>query len=183
MFVQYQRRLAAHYGSDRSMADLSRVMRVPGFYHNKRGRHLVTLIKSERVVYPVAEIMDGVPPMLPVSRPPVARVPYATRDLVELFKASRLYVRADGDKHVVRCPWEHEHSTPWRGASDTATVLFDGGGFDCKHSHCAERGRPDVLRYFGADRVERFRTTSPEVAAALARARRLRPQLPRGGRQ
>ncbi|HEX7600616.1 MAG TPA: DNA-primase RepB domain-containing protein [Polyangiaceae bacterium] len=43
-FTPAQKRLAAFYGSDPYVADLSRVMRLPGFYHRKAEPVLVKLV-------------------------------------------------------------------------------------------------------------------------------------------
>jgi len=42
-FTPAQKRLAAHYHTDPAVNDLSRVMRIPGFYHNKATPIMVTL--------------------------------------------------------------------------------------------------------------------------------------------
>jgi hypothetical protein len=59
-----------------------------------------------------------------------------------------MVLREDGDKLVITCPWEDEHTTE---SSDTATIYypahtggFPHGGFDCKHGHCADRTVKDL---------------------------------------
>ncbi|EXJ10912.1 hypothetical protein D779_0351 [Imhoffiella purpurea] len=78
---------------------------------------------------------------------------YASLDVVRWFQAHDAYVgRLAGNKHGVRCPWSHEHTSDSpRNASDAVIFEPDGGwaGFACKHSHCAGRDIRDVMRLWG----------------------------------
>jgi hypothetical protein len=47
-FKELQQRLAAHYGTDRQVSNLSRVFRLPGSLHQKRESSLVTFEKEFR---------------------------------------------------------------------------------------------------------------------------------------
>ncbi len=71
-FTPAQKRLAAAYGSDPKVCDLPRVMRVPGFFHNKEEPYMVRLVEShpERV-YSQADVTAGLPEAPP--RPPRSR--------------------------------------------------------------------------------------------------------------
>lgn len=66
------------------------------------------------------------------------------------FAAAGWLVRGiDHTRAVVRCPWEHAHTTGAPG--DSSTVLFaprvgsDLGWFHCSHEHCRHRTLGDVL--------------------------------------
>jgi len=55
--------------------------------------------------------------------------------------------------YVVRCPWEHEHTTP-SNYGDTmyfpaGTNGIDHPGFRCLHAHCAHRDHEDYLNEVG----------------------------------
>ncbi|MBU7586755.1 MAG: virulence-associated E [Nostoc sp. TH1S01] len=63
LFRGWQERLIDHYGSDKVVKDLPRVMRLPGFLHqkDKDNPSLVTIIEASGTRYTVADIMDGLP--------------------------------------------------------------------------------------------------------------------------
>jgi hypothetical protein len=69
-----------------------------------------------------------------------------TVDIVELFVRSGLYVKQkEPGIHIVRCPWENEHTTNKRNG----TYILSNRGYDvfyCHHSHCSRRRNKDVLR-------------------------------------
>ncbi len=61
-----QRRLAAYYHSDRSVCDLSRVMRIPGYAHCKGDPMPVTLTHANpEIRYPLATIIAAHPVVTP----------------------------------------------------------------------------------------------------------------------
>lgn len=78
----------------------------------------------------------------------------STLDIVALFQSSSLYRHVlAGSKHVVVCPWSHEHTTGHDG--DSSTVIFEAEpgrwpAFDCKHQHCQGRGLEQIAQFFGA---------------------------------
>lgn len=61
-FKRYQQSLANKLGSDPKICDLPRVMRVPGFLHNKEQPFLVREIMSSPAQYSVAELTDWLRP-------------------------------------------------------------------------------------------------------------------------
>jgi len=83
-FEPAQVALAAKLGTDASVKDLSRVMRLPGFLHQKPDNpapFLVTVIQASDVAYTTAEALEGfgIPPQ--TEKPPRARKaprPHAT---------------------------------------------------------------------------------------------------------
>lgn len=101
-FGHVQRALASKFGGDRSVHDLPRVLRVPGFLHSKSERFLSRI---ERLV---------------------PRQPYALRDLVEQFglglapapqPTTRARLEANGSNLVekVMPGGRHEHLVRWAG--------------------------------------------------------------------
>lgn len=66
-FESAQRRLAAHYGGDATVCDLPRVMRVPGYLHQKGRPHRATLADHtggeprHLVEVPAADVLAGLP--------------------------------------------------------------------------------------------------------------------------
>lgn len=76
-----------------------------------------------------------------------------TLDVVGLFQAEDLYIRADGEKHLVVCPWHDSHTTDSEG---TACWKSDSSfpGWNCLHAHCEGKTLEDVLAFFGKDKVD-----------------------------
>jgi hypothetical protein len=60
-FSAVQTAIAEKFGTDPSIKDLPRVMRVPGFYHNKRKPYLCSLVAldRERPRYSIDDIVNG----------------------------------------------------------------------------------------------------------------------------
>lgn len=146
-FPTLQKRLAAFYGSDPVVHNLDRVMRVPGFAHNKGAPFRVWVERVTESVYTSKQVLAGVPRLAPAAKPAPMRLPtgaahWRTADPVQLFSQAGMYLRPlGGGKHAVVCPWAGQHST-CGGEYDTGTVLFTSGrepAFRCAHSHCQGR--------------------------------------------
>jgi hypothetical protein len=59
-FAPLQKRLAAHYGGDKAVHDLPRVMRLPGFVHRKRKPFRSRLVEAhDHLIYSVEEVAAG----------------------------------------------------------------------------------------------------------------------------
>jgi hypothetical protein len=94
----------------------------------------------------------------------------STLDLVGLFDShGMLQGGRDAYPATVVCPWQEEHTTGkevayvWQEADD----LTERGWprFFCHHAHCSERKLPDVLAYFGAEKVDAHCARKYEPAA------------------
>ncbi len=66
-FGVIQTSIAKKLGSDPVVKDLSRVMRVPGFYHNKKEPFMTRIVESSDLIYSYEEIVDAFPP-IPVKQ-------------------------------------------------------------------------------------------------------------------
>ena len=64
LFSRLQKTLAHHLGTDPSVSDLSRVMRLPGFYHRKDPENpfLVFLKTVDNVRYSIHDLYESYPP-------------------------------------------------------------------------------------------------------------------------
>ena len=58
LFEPTQNRLIADYNSDKAVKDLSRVLRLPGFFHQKAAPYLVNLVDDKSLINPVAYTCD-----------------------------------------------------------------------------------------------------------------------------
>ncbi len=54
--------MVAEYGCDRRAADITRVLRVPGFFHNKADPYLVTIVEVSGMRYGRDELRQAFPP-------------------------------------------------------------------------------------------------------------------------
>lgn len=162
-FTHAQKRLIAHYGSDPKLHDLNRVLRVPGFWHQKRKPFMVTLEQAPGHHYTTAQVLAGLPelPQDPprrvwTPRPGAGRARWRDLDPVQAFADAGLYGRAlNGGKHSVVCPWTSNHSkADWRGM-EGSTVIWEQGAtgapvFYCSHASCAGRTLSAALQELGA---------------------------------
>ncbi len=94
-----QRRLVRDYGSDPDAIDVSRVLRVPGFYHRKGTPHLVRLVKAEQfLAYPRERLIAALPPVVdsiaPATTHSVADEYVTPQQVVEL-RSALASIRAD----------------------------------------------------------------------------------------
>ena len=158
-FEPVQRGIVAALGSDGSVIDLSRVLRVPGFEHTKdlMKRHDVALVKADGPRYSATTIKEAFPPG-------AVRPKFATWDGTIERKASLTHAviaacylpRPDGGFNI-RCPWAAEHTTP-DGNSDSTywppAESNDGrGSYVCMHAHCRGIRMVDELDRHIAARV------------------------------
>ena len=65
-FRDAQVRLAKYYGTDESVKDLPRVLRLAGFWHQKNEPFLVTVLSISDLTYTIPELMQSIPD-LPVK--------------------------------------------------------------------------------------------------------------------
>jgi hypothetical protein len=63
-FAVVMERMVATYQSDKNAKDISRVLRVPGFWHRKSAPFLVRIVEASGKRYTRAEIMAAFPPVL-----------------------------------------------------------------------------------------------------------------------
>jgi hypothetical protein len=143
--------LGQHFGGD-VVADLPRVMRLPGSINQKPGNggSMAQLVACNRDrVYALA---DFEPWAIEPPQPRAGRIVPPIHDDDELLTefARRHWVLNDqgGAKFYVRCPWEGQHSGK---TNDSSTALWKTDGrwwFKCFHEHCRRRWRSEVLEYF-----------------------------------
>lgn len=145
-FEQAQRGIAKALGTDPSVIDLSREMRVAGFGHTKGEPFPVEILECDPDIrYGADEILGAFPYKSTVTK---LNAPWdgTVRDKARLTAAvvDHFYgpARPDG-AYNVRCPWESSHTTP---SNPTSTIYYPPaednvgkGYFKCLHAHCMER--------------------------------------------
>lgn len=100
-FRDAQKRLAAFYGTDPAVCDVSRVMRMPGFMHCKGNPVEVQLVEANDARYTLAEVLANIPE-LPAGAPALPTPPAASAEInpkstivraqLSDFERARLYV-------------------------------------------------------------------------------------------
>lgn len=162
-FEILQRGVAQTLGSDASVIDLSRELRVPGFLHTKDLDHMtpVELVESGGPRYPFAQLKEAFPYDAAAKRPKfstfngeVERMAQQTAAVI----AANYLPRPDGGYNI-RCPWAHEHTTPDTLSCSTywpPGERNDGrGSYVCKHAHCQGRMVAELDRWV-SERVATF---------------------------
>ncbi|WP_077243490.1 AAA family ATPase [Thioalkalivibrio halophilus] len=177
-FEGVQRRIAETFGSDPSVHDLPRVVRVPGFWHRKAEPFQVRAYHQGGGRPYDAETIRRVFPPLP--REESSEKP-ALGDLNADMQAAHAKGlephHLGGGKWSIRCPWEAEHTTPGNGSDsvywEPYTGGFKGGGFKCLHAHCTDRTIRDFRAAVGAPEpdAEAFDTRDPVAPFDMDAAR------------
>lgn len=172
-FRTAQRRLISYYGSDPKIHNLDRVMRVPGFWHQKGEPFAVELLDADGPSYRAADVMAGLPQLEVKTAPKprsLAGIDWAGLDVIGIFRAAGFSPRdMGGGKHAIICPWTGEHTHPdWDGMT-TSTVLWERSAsspatFHCSHAHCDGRRLSDALAAIG------YRPSDHDVVKSRLRA-------------
>lgn len=69
---------------------------------------------------------------------------------IQTLQKSNHYVRVSGDKHLIVCPWDENHTTGQPGDGSTVMSVTDGKVWiKCQHAHCSERRTKDFVSFFG----------------------------------
>jgi hypothetical protein len=159
-FVEAQKRLALHYGSDFKVHDLPRVMRMPGTWHQKGEPVPVRLLSVSPSSYAVAAVLDGIadlpePPRRPREPERLAPDRRGMALDVRTFDVRRwaddagllLGESKRSGRWYIHCPWSGQHTGG--KVTATSTVIYEGEGergpgFWCSHNACDGRGIRDV---------------------------------------
>lgn len=147
-FEGVQRGIAQSLGTDASVVNLSRIMRVPGLLHTKDLDNPTPVVLDDcmGMRYTVEQIKEAFPYLPQAHRPK-----FATWDGKEVQRktamtaaivAAHYLPRLDGG-YDVRCPWAADHTTASSASSTTywpPSDRNDGrGSFVCLHNHCREK--------------------------------------------
>jgi hypothetical protein len=157
LFEPQQRGIAAALGSDPAVIDPPRVMRLPGFRHQKDPTrpHLVRIVATdERLPYKPEDLAAAFPPVSKASGNSAERPDPGADPIAQALYARGLVLREKpGGGLFITCPWEAEHTTP---STPTSTVYYpphtggySGAAFKCQHSHCKDRAAADLRRWLG----------------------------------
>lgn len=103
-FRPLQRGLAARFGGDKACVDLPRVMRLPGFWHQKKGAPCMTRIVeiAERPAYPLQDVLAAFGWSRPADAEPVPPAPAAASAAVPPLSDTTADVSEDV-RDALRC--------------------------------------------------------------------------------
>lgn len=130
-----------HKGLDAGgVAGPNRVMRVPGFFHNKKDPYLVKLIGNPGPRYTIAQLDEafGHTYEPPADVPSTGTGPKQTTlfSLDQHLDYLTKIRQVRENEYTVECPNAHTHTDP----SDKKANFFRDGGrwtFKCHHDHCS----------------------------------------------
>lgn len=157
-FEAVQKALANRYEGDSSVCDLPRVMRIPGFVHQKKEPFQSRIHRnwSEEPRYTPEQIFTAFTPVSESKSRP--NVDPGDDPILKTLSAKNLLIGPGREKGMYRvvCPWASEHTN---GNPEAVYFLpnfggFRGPGFKCQHSHCTGRTIKDLKGFLGVAEKE-----------------------------
>lgn len=150
-FEGVQRAIAARFDADKSCIDLPRVLRLPGFIHQKAEPFQVRIIHdSAAPPYSAGAISKEFPPIESngTSRHTRQAEIESNDPVLKALNEQGLVIAKRSDAgYNIRCPFEFQHTTK---STESSTVYFPQytGGYKsarivCQHAHCAGRSFED----------------------------------------
>ena len=160
-FSYIQKELIKRFNADPCVYDLPRVMRLPGFFHNKEESFFVKVIESSGAqAYQSSEFLEKFQIDLQLSnikKEPQLGPSYDSilKELDKRGMIKRQLANKQGAWEII-CPWIDLHTT-----GDKGTVYFEpntngykGAGFICQHSHCIGKNIDDLRFFLGLKLTE-----------------------------
>lgn len=153
-FEGVQKAIAARFNGDPSVHDLPRVMRLPGFIHQKKEPFQSRVVRdwSAEPRYSPDEILAAFPP-IPARKAGNPETPTNDPVLEKLAEKGMLIRqdRSEPGKYLVRCPQADRHSNQNPEAAFWLRNYggFSGYGFRCLHAHCVNLSARDLLAELG----------------------------------
>ncbi len=148
-FTLIQKKLCERFDGDPVVCDLSRVMRLPGFSHQKSNPFLTKIIQeSGEQPFSLERILDAFKIELSSSK----ETERQSNPVLEALKQQHMIINKQSHPMgcwTIRCPWEHDHTTQDLGTKyyEPHTNGYEHHGFQCFHSHCAGKTIKDLLLF------------------------------------
>lgn len=158
IFSKVQKALIAKFNGDKSINDLARVMRLPGFMHQKQEAFMTAILEIEEApLYSVQDVIQKLALYIEEKMPDektAGTIPdkNVEDEILGCLKSKGLYSgqnkNHDGAYEII-CPWASEHSNDDGKAYyyPPNTGGYSGSGFKCFHSHCAGRSIFDLKKF------------------------------------
>ena len=157
-FTETQKAIARMFNGDPVVCDLSRVMRIPGFIHQKKKPFLshIILDRSQEPRYTSHQILEAFPSVeiSPKNKIAAPVIPMMEDPILQALTEKIMVIRQDRSekgKFVMTCPWagEHTNGDPEAAYWSPNHGGYAGPGFKCLHSHCVNRSIKDLKEYLG----------------------------------
>lgn len=151
-FSIIQEQLATLYHGDTSVKDLPRVMRLPGFIHQKKEPFQTVILETSGTApYKAKDFLKSFSLKTSIKRSVKKN---NENPVLKSLESSKLLVNESHDspgRFVILCPWQHLHSTSGNTAFyyEPHTNGYKGHGFQCFHAHCEKRSGKDLLEFLG----------------------------------
>lgn len=125
MHQAIMRRLVRDYSSDPNARDLVRVLRVPGFLHqkNQKNPHPVKLIDAPGWIYTADQIAGAFPPILPEPEKPKPQRSFNRSDNIERLLEALSYIDSDDRENWLRVGMALRLA---HGDDETGRAIWDG---------------------------------------------------------
>ena len=159
-FKSVQQAIAGRHDTDTTISNPARLMRLPGFVNQKRGkdghpkyngfRSWIVFDMPSRP-YRADEIFAAFPPLLPDLRE-TAKPRLGSDEVIDALGRCDLYLRNGGNgKHIISCPWRAQHTDGRTEAAyfEAHTNGYAGAAFKCQHAHCISRTIEDLREQLG----------------------------------
>ncbi len=150
-FTVIQKALASLFGGDPQVVDLSRVMRLPGFYHLKKSPYQTEILhESSQQPYTKDAFLKafGINSESPIDPPPYSS---GNSLVLEALKRHNLLIGKDSSipgAWFIKCPWGHLHTKQDKGTKYfEPSTEYPKCGFNCFHAHCAQRTLKDLVQF------------------------------------
>lgn len=158
-FSLIQKQLIARYQADPIVHDLSRVMRLPGFLHQKQDPFLTKIIQeSGEQPFSAQQFLDAFGITISSQPiPPIASHKSAINNPV-LDALERHGMLLQKQSHPqgcwsIQCPWAPLHSQQDTGTKyyEPNTNGYPNHGFKCFHKHCELKTVRDLITFLGME--------------------------------
>ncbi len=159
VFSCIQKELIKRFNSDTSVHDLPRVMRLPGFYHQKGEPYLVKVIENTKAKpYKSQDFFNAF--QIDLNKFKKSRnSKILTNDLILQELDRRGMVKRQSPSincaWEIKCPFSDQHTT-----GDDGTVYFESNtngyanaAFKCQHAHCVDRKIEDLRKFLNLDEI------------------------------
>ena len=149
-FSFIQKQLIARFLSDPQVHDLARVMRLPGFLHQKETPFLTCILQeSGEQPFPFQTFLDAFSIDLELSK-----FSSQANPVLEALGKHNMIIKKEAHPQgcwSIRCPWIHLHSKEDHGTKyyEPYSNGHTYHGFLCFHQHCSHRAIQDLMEFLG----------------------------------
>lgn len=154
-FSDIQKMLAATFKGDPKVYDLPRVMRLPGFYHQKGTPYLSKIINESGERPYTKELFLT---KLNLNQEITQINTHLREDDIVLQRLDESHLLIKKATHpsqcwLIKCPWEILHTTSKGEAKYfEPSETYPFGGFNCFHDHCKDKTLKDLKEFLGIHR-------------------------------